>query len=236
MSQSLAEQVALRRRLLADVAHELRTPLTVIQGNLEGMLEGVVDRSDETLNSLREETEYLSRMITDLRDLSLAEAGQLTIEKETTDVNLLIHRAVNMLEPLAFERSVSIQKYLSPAPSLPLDSRRISQVLYNLLTNAIRYTPKNGQVSVSTQSVFCSDKKWLRIDIQDNGCGIAPEDLPFVFEHFYRADKARDKKSGGSGIGLAIVKQLVEIHGGFVEAHSEVDKGSRFSVFLPILQ
>ena len=236
MSRSLAEQVELRRRLLADVAHELRTPLTVIQGNLEGMLEGVVERSDETLNSLREETEYLSRMITDLRDLSLAEAGQLTLEKEATDVNLLIHRAVNMLEPLALERNVSIHEDLSPAPALPLDARRISQVLYNLLTNAIRYTPENGEISVITQTISIRNKDWLRIDVHDNGCGIAPEDLPFVFEHFYRADKARDKKSGGSGIGLAIVKQLVEIHGGVVEAQSDVGKGCRFSVFLPIAQ
>jgi len=236
MSRALAEQVALRRRLLADVAHELKTPLTVIAGNLEGMLEGVVERNDETLNSLREETEYLSRMIKDLRDLSLAEAGQLTLEKDATDVNLLIHRAVNMLEPLAFERNVSILEDLTSAPALVLDSRRINQVLYNLLTNAIRYTPENGEVSVTTQTVFRSNKDWLQIDIKDNGCGIAPEDLPFVFEHFYRADMARDKKSGGSGIGLAIVKQLVEIHGGFVKVQSEVGKCSQFSVFLPIVK
>lgn len=236
MSRSLAEQITLRRRLLADVAHELRTPLTVIQGNLEGMLECVVERSDETLNSLREETEYLNRMIKDLRDLSLAEAGQLSLEKENTDIGLLIHRAVNMLEPLAFERNVSIREELPLAPALLVDPRRISQVLYNLLTNAIRYTPENGEVSVSTRTISHNNQNWLRIDVQDTGCGIAPEDLPFVFEHFYRADPARDKKTGGSGIGLAIVQQLVEIHGGFVEAQSEVGQGSLFSVFLPIPQ
>jgi len=236
MSKSLAEQVALRRRLLADVAHELRTPLTVIQGNLEGMLEGVVERSDETLNSLREETEYLSRMIKDLRDLSLAEAGQLSLEKESTDITQLIHRVINMLEPMAFERNISIYEELPPAPALMLDSRRINQVLYNLMTNAIRYTPENGEVCVSTQTVSLENKNWLQISVVDNGCGIAPENLPFIFEHFYRADQARDKKSGGSGIGLAIVKQLVEIHGGFVKVHSEVGEGSRFEVYLPIPQ
>jgi len=235
MSQSLAEQVALRRRLLADVAHELRTPLTVIQGNLEGMLEGVVERSDETLNSLREETDYLSRMIKDLRDLSLAEARQLALETEATDVSLLIHRAVSMLEPLALERNVSLREELMPTPNILMDSRRISQVLYNLLTNAIRYTPENGEVSIGARIVARNNRDWLQIDISDNGCGIAEEDLPFVFEHFYRADKARDKKSGGSGIGLAIVKQLVEIHGGSVEVHSTLGKGSRFSVLLPII-
>ena len=236
MSRSLQEQVALRRRLLADVAHELRTPLTVIQGNLEGMLEGVVDKNDETLNSLREETEYLSRIVTDLRDLSLAEAGQLNLEKATTDVNLLVHRAVSMLEPLAFERNVSLLEEVAPVPSLLLDARRISQVFYNLLTNAIRYTPENGEVRISTRTLSRAGSDWLQISVRDNGCGIAPADLPYIFEHFYRADKARDKKSGGSGIGLAIVKQLVEIHGGFVEAHSELGKGCQFDVFLPIQQ
>ena len=234
MSRSLAEQVALRRHLLADLAHELRTPLTIIRGNLEGMLEGVVERNDENLNSLREETETLSRMIKDLRDLSLAEAGQLTLEKERTDVRQLIHRAVNMLEPLALEKYVALREDLAEVPAISLDPRRISQVLYNLLTNAIRYTPENGEVSVSTRLVSHKNKDWLQIKVGDTGCGIAPADLPFIFEHFYRADESRDKKSGGSGIGLAIVKQLTEIHGGFVEVRSEVGKGSQFSVFLPV--
>ena len=234
MSRSLAEQVALRRRLLADLAHELRTPLTIIRGNLEGMLEGVVERNDENLNSLQEETETLSRMIKDLRDLSLAEAGQLTLEKERIDVRQLIHRAVNMLEPLALEKYVALREDLAEVPAISLDPRRISQVLYNLLTNAIRYTPENGEVSVSTRLVSHKNKDWLQIKVGDTGCGIAPADLPFIFEHFYRADESRDKKSGGSGIGLAIVKQLTEIHGGFVEVRSEVGKGSQFSVFLPV--
>lgn len=234
MSRSLAEQVALRRRLLADVAHELRTPLTIIQGNLEGMLEGIVERNDENLNSLREETEYLNRIIKDLRDLSLAEAGQLALEKTPTDLSLIIHRAVNMLEPLALERNITLQEELEATPPLLIDPRRISQALYNLLTNAIRYTPENGKIVIRNQIESAKNKNWLRIDIQDTGCGIAPEDLPFIFEHFYRADKARDKRTGGSGIGLAIVKQLVEIHGGIVEASSKKGFGSQFSIFLPI--
>ena len=233
MSRSLAEQVALRRRLLADLAHELRTPLTIIRGNLEGMLEGVVERNDENLNSLREETETLSRMIKDLRDLSLAEAGQLTLEKEPTDLSQLIHRTVNMLEPLALEKYVNLREELATVPAISLDPRRLSQVLYNLLTNAIRYTPENGEVSVSTRLVSRKNKDWLQIEVGDTGCGIAPADLPFIFEHIYRPDEARDKKSGGSGIGLAIVKQLTEIHGGFVEVRSEIGKGSQFSIFLP---
>ena len=236
MSLSLAEHQTLRRIMFADLAHELRTPLTVIQGNLEGMLEGVIERNDETLNSLREETEYLSRMVKDLHDLSLAFAGQLKLEKTATDVNLVIHRAVSMLEPLAFEHNISIHEELKPSPPLLLDSRRLSQIIYNLLTNAIRYSPENGEVRVSTDMVRHNNTDWLRIEVLDNGCGILPEDMPLIFQHFYRADKSRNKKSGGSGIGLAIVKQLAEIHGGFVEAHSEHGKGSRFSVFLPVTE
>ena len=234
MSLSLAEHQTLRRIMFADLAHELRTPLTVIQGNLEGMLEGVIERSDETLNSLLEETEYLNRMVKDLHDLSLALAGQLKLEKAATDVNLVIHRAVSMLEPLAFEHNISIHEELKPSPHLLLDSHRLSQIIYNLLTNAIRYSPENGEVRVSTETACRNNKDWLLIEVIDNGCGILPEDMPLIFQHFYRVDKSRNKKSGGSGIGLAIVKQLVEIHGGCVEAHSEHEKGSRFSVFLPI--
>ena len=131
---------------------------------------------------------------------------------------------------------MSLQEDVIPVPSLLLDSRRISQVLYNLLTNAIRYTPENGEVRISTRTLSRTGRDWLQISVRDNGCGIAAVDLPYIFEHFYRADKARDKKSGGSGIGLAIVKQLIEIHGGFVEAHSELGKGCQFDVFLPIQQ
>ena len=129
---------------------------------------------------------------------------------------------------------MSLTEEVTPVPTLLLDARRISQVFYNLLTNAIRYTPENGEVRISTHTLSRAGSDWLQISVRDNGCGIATADLPFIFEHFYRADKARDKKSGGSGIGLAIVKQLVEIHGGFVEAHSEPGKGCQFDVFLPL--
>lgn len=234
MSLALSEQTKLRRRLLADLAHELRTPLAVIQGNLEGMLDGVVERNDENLNSLLQETESLGRLITDLRDLSLAEAKQLRLDKELTDINLLIQRAVNMLEPLALERGLSLKTQLSMLPPVLLDSRRINQVLYNLLTNALRFTPNNGNIQIRTSLAHRQNKAWLQVDVEDNGCGISAEDLPFVFEHFYRSDASRDKKSGGSGIGLAIVKQLVELHDGQVDVWSKPGQGSCFSVLLPI--
>ena len=234
MSQALEENNQLRKRLLADVVHELRTPLTVIQGNLEGMLEGVVEPNAKQLHSLYEETVYLNKIIKELRDLSLAEAGQLTLEKEPTDVNLLLSRAATMLTPLADEKKISLTYHFAVIPKIDIDAMRINQVIYNLISNAIRYTPEGGQVKATTSLHIEGSKEYITISISDTGKGISPEDLPHIFQHFYRADFARDRKSGGSGIGLAIVKQLVEIHGGKVAVKSDLGAGSTFTIYLPI--
>jgi len=236
MSGALLQNNRLRQRLLADVAHELKTPLAVIQGNLEGMLEGVVDINKEQLSSLYDETIHLNRLIKDLRDLSLAEAGQLVLEKQAIDMNQLIIKIVHMLEPLAEEKAIKLEYSLQTVPPIVVDVGRINQVLYNLLTNALRHAPGNGQVTVSTALIVEPGKKWLKVEVKDNGTGIAAEDLPYIFNHFYRADKSRHRKSGGSGIGLAIVKQLVENHGGKIEVHSVLDQGSIFSVYLPLTE
>lgn len=234
MSHALAENNLLRKRLLADIAHELKTPLTVIQGNIEGMLDGVVETSTEQLHSLYEETVQLNKIIKELRELSLAEAGQLTLERLPTDVNLLVGRAVNMLKPLADEKRINITCNLQIVPEISIDMMRINQVIYNLFSNAVRYTPDGGKIVAMTSVVKIASEEYVAIAIRDNGRGISPVDLPHIFEHFYRADLARDRKSGGSGIGLAIVKQLVELHGGKVEVNSELEKGSEFKVYLPI--
>jgi two-component system sensor histidine kinase BaeS len=218
MSRSLADADASRRRFLADVAHELRTPLAIIQGNLEGMAEAA----------------HLNRLITDLRDLSLAEGGQLVLEKEATDVNMLVLRAVSMLEPLAQEKGVTLVSEPGSVPVSVLDPRLINQVLYNLLTNSLRHTPSGGRVTVTTGAAVRQGRNWLRIAVADTGCGIDAADLPFVFDRFYRADRSRDRRSGGSGLGLAIVRELTEIHGGRVTAASEPGRGSTFTVFLPV--
>ena len=234
MSNGLAENNQLRKRLLADIAHELRTPLTVIQGNLEGMLDGVVEPSPEQLQSLYEETVYLNKIIKELHDLSLAEAGQLTLDKQLTDINLLLSRAIHMMKPLADEKTIHLVCNLAEIPEISVDSMRINQVIYNLLSNAIRYTPDNGKVEAVTALVQEGNKAYVAISIRDNGQGISAEDLVHIFKHFYRADLARDRKNRGSGIGLAIVKQLVELHGGKTEVKSELGAGSEFTVYLPV--
>jgi len=234
MSRSLEDNIQLRKRLLADIAHELRTPLAIIQGNLEGMIDGVVEKNNDQLRSLHEETVYLNRLIKDLRDLSLAEAGQLMLEKTPTDINAVIVRAIHLLKPLADEKKIDLVMNLQPVPVLLVDASRINQVLNNLLTNALRYTPSKGTITVSSFITLLKNQEWLELTVTDSGIGISEEDLPFVFDHFYRSDKSRDKKSGGSGIGLAIVRQLIEIHGGLVEAVSRPGKGSIFRLFLPL--
>lgn len=234
MAKALDTNNLQRKQLLADIAHELRTPLAVIQGNLEGMLDGVIEKDNEQISSLYEETVHLNRLIKDLRDLSLAEAGQLSLEKAPAEVNQLVFRAVNMIKPLAEEKEIDVGCDLQDLPVIEVDASRMSQVVYNLLTNAVRYTPENGKINVRTWADTQDKVDTIHIAVCDNGPGIAPNDLPHIFDHFYRADKSRTRSSGGSGIGLAIVKQLVETHGGTVRVESEVGSGSCFYVSLPV--
>ena len=231
MADSLAKHEELRRNLIADVAHELRTPLTVIQGNLEAMLDGVLPASPQEIATLRDETALLGRLVSDLRLLSLAEAGQLKLERVEVDPTELITRAV---EPFRLQaQSSQIELALEIAPNLPsinVDADRIAQVIRNLLNNALRHTPAGGRITLT-----CGRDKSqnLLITVSDTGEGIPPDDLPFVFNRFYRADKSRSRASGGSGIGLAIVKQLVAAHGGKVWVESQPSQGTMFGFTLP---
>lgn len=235
MSQTLATSTKLRQQLLANIAHELRTPLAVIQGHLEGMVDGVIEPSKEQLSSLHDEAIRLNHLIKDLRDLSLAEVRQLALEKRPADINQLLSRAVTMLKPLADEKEIQVGCTLAEnLPEAVIDSDRMSQVFYNILVNAIRYSPRQGRIQVATSIKEIENRQWLYVAIADTGPGIASEDVPYIFDHFYRGDKSRDRKSGGSGLGLAIVKQLVEIHSGQVAVVSEPGKGSVFQVMLPV--
>jgi len=236
MSGTLDTNTRLRRQLLANIAHELRTPLAVIQGHLEGMIDGVIEPNKEQLSSLHEEAVRLNRLIKDLRDLSLAEVRQLTLEKQPTDINQIVTRTAVMLRPMADDKHIQLSYTLMEnLPEVAVDADRMNQVFYNILINAIRYSPCQGRVQITTALANDHDKQWLKVSIEDNGPGIAQEDLQYVFDHFYRGDKSRDRKSGGSGIGLAIVKQLVENHGGQVTVESIVGMGSIFNVLLPVV-
>ena len=231
MAATLQRQEEERRSMLADIAHELRTPLSVLRGNLEAMLDGLLEPRQEQLSVLHEQSLALSRLIDDLRTLSLAAEGHLDLHRQPTDIAELARRVVAEMEAGAGERQVALSvEAPKRLPRPALDSDRIGQVLRNLIDNALRYTPAGGRVSVTARP----QGRGVTVAVADTGAGIAPEDLPHVFDRFYRADGSRTRATGGSGLGLAIVKQLVEAHGGRVWAQSEPGRGSAFSFALPL--
>ena len=231
MAEQLDKNEQIRRQLLADVAHELRTPLSVIQGNLEAWLDGVIAPTPEQIASAHDETVLLSRLVTDLRDLSLAEAGQLRLHTVPTNLADLVNAEIESIESRFQELQISLHCDLPPDfPTVSVDGERIRQVLRNLLDNALRHTPAGGTIRVGGSSV---SPGWVTLCVSDTGSGIRPEDLPHVFDHFYKTDRSRHRGHGGSGIGLAIVKQLVEAHGGNAWVESQPGEGSSFFFTLP---
>jgi signal transduction histidine kinase len=239
MTEELAQADELRRNLTADLAHELRTPLSVIRGKLEGVLDGVYFCTPEHLAPILGEMRLLARLVEDLRLLSLAEAGQLPLEKQATDVRTLLRDAQVNFRPQAADRGVTLALDLpTELPEVMADRRRIAQVLGNLLTNALRHTPSGGRVTLSS----VGSEKAVRVTVTDTGAGIPPEDLPYTFERFWRGEKSRSRAGGGAGRGLAIAKHLVQAHGGEIGVESpstmlktgEVGEGTTFYFTLPL--
>ncbi len=231
MAEGLTRTEQLRQTMVADVAHELRTPLTNLRGYLEALRDGVAAPAPDVLASLYDEAVLLSQLVDDLQDLALSDAGQLTLQRELTDVNELVASAVRTVQPEAARHGLRVERYeLGESMLVWVDVRRIGQVLRNLLANAVTYTPPGGSITVS--AVACDTA--LTVTVADSGQGISSEHLPNVFERFYRADSSRARATGGAGIGLAIVKQLIEAHGGAVQAQSVVGVGSTFSFTLPL--
>jgi two-component system OmpR family sensor kinase/two-component system sensor histidine kinase BaeS len=231
MTASLAEAEALRKNLLADIAHELRTPLTVVQGNLQAILDGVYPLEMAQVASLYDETRLLTRLVDDLHDLALADAGQLRLERAPVDPAALARAAVDQFAPAVEAAGVRLELATDEhVPKVEGDAGRLAQVLRNLLSNALRHTPPGGSVSVRVDH----DGGWARLQVADTGSGIAPEDLPRVFDRFYRGDRDRSRAGGGAGLGLAIARQLVTAHGGRIEVASPPGAGATFTVTLPL--
>jgi len=214
-----------RRNLLADVTHELRTPLTVIQGNLEGLLDGIYPRDDAHLEPILEETRILSRLIDDLRTLALAESGALKLQKEPTDLGLLASETVASFQPQADAAGLELSADAEPGLTVELDPERIRQVLENLIANALRYTPRGGTIHVKC----FAEGTHTTVSVSDTGAGIPPDDLPHVFDRFH---KSRDSR--GTGLGLAIAKNLVVAHGGEISVQSTVGRGTTIHLTLPL--
>jgi two-component system sensor histidine kinase BaeS len=234
MSEQLETKEKSRRQLLADIAHELRNPMSIIQGNLEAWLDGVITPTSEQVASVYDETVLLSRLITDLRDLSLAEAGQLKLYQKATELGEFICAEISGVQTRCSEKQISISADLPAGlPLVLIDKDRIRQVLHNLVDNALRYTPAGGKIKISAQ---CDKPGWVTVSVSDTGAGIPAKDLPHVFDHFYKADRSRHRGQGGAGIGLAMVKRVVELHGGevWVKSRKGKGKGTSFYFTLPV--
>lgn len=229
---SMAERLQVndqqRRNMLADVSHELRTPLTVIQGNVEGILDGMYPADEARLQSILDETQVLSRLIEDLRTLALAESGALQLKKEPTDIEELIRDTVAGFETQAKEKEVTLEMDLAQVDDVNVDPQRIREVLSNLIGNALRYTPSGGMVKVGLVEAGSGLEREALLFVEDNGPGIESTDLPHVFERFYKSSD-----SGGMGLGLSIAKYLVEAHGGKIWAESDAGEGTKISFTLP---
>jgi signal transduction histidine kinase len=232
MVDDLEQAETVRSNLLADVAHELRTPLSVLQGNLRAILDEVYPMDQQEIALLYDQTRLLSRLVEDLHELAQAEANQLQLNLQVTDLGALLADVAETFDLAAKSEGIALNTDIPcDLPTINVDPARISQVMHNLLSNALRHTPSGGTVSLSAGSG--EDNVWAAVE--DNGEGIPPEDLPRVFDRFYRVDRTRTRGTGNVGLGLAIVRAIVEMHGGKVWADSDgvPGHGTRLTVQLP---
>jgi len=222
MASSLERSDRERRSMLADIAHELRTPLSVIRGRLEGIVDGIYPENGPQVSMALEQTYILGRLVEDLRLLTLAETRQLPFDNSEVQIAALIERVLNIFSAEAQEKNISLSfREKSGDLTAFIDPQRFEQVISNLIENALRYVPEGGHVWVTANEI--SDG--LQITVKDNGSGIPNEDLPYIFDRFWRKDKSRSRATGGTGLGLAIAKQLVEAQGGRIEAKNLPEGG-----------
>ena len=231
MAGNLERDEQLRRQMVADIAHELRSPLTNIRGYLEAIRDRVMRPDEKNVASLYDETMLLARLIDDLQELSLADAGELKLYRADEELPDVVEQAVSAVRPKALEKGLALGTDMAAnLPTVYVDFLRIKQVLLNLLENAIVHTPSGGTIIVEARPAG----EMVEISVTDTGEGIPPDELPKIFERFHRVDKSRTRATGGSGLGLTIARSLVEAHGGKIQAQSEPGKGSRFSFTLPV--
>lgn len=229
MAEGLEDAQRQRQALVADVAHELRTPLTVLRGYLEALHDGLAVADADTLGVVHDEALNLQRLVDDLQDLAQADAAELGLDPRPVEIHEALRGVAAGFALQAGQRGVGITVDAAPCPPVLADGRRIGQVVHNLVGNALRYTPTGGEIRL----VARPDGACCRVEVADTGIGIAPADLPRVFERFYRVDPSRARETGGSGLGLTIAKRIVEAHGGAMGVESTLGQGTRFWFTLP---
>lgn len=230
MSTQLSRSVNARKQMTADIAHELRTPLSLILGHAEAVHDGVLPPSRENFEIIREEAARLEHLVNDLRTLSLADAGELSIQPQTIEPARLVQEVASLYQVQAQRKNIAFALDIAPnLPAIEVDPGRITQVLTNILDNALRHTHENGQIVLGARQA--GDR--IELSVQDSGPGLKSEDMDRIFERFYRTDAARQREDGGSGLGLAIARSIVQAHGGQVSAESEPGKGLKILISLP---
>lgn len=231
MSADLARSDGVRRQMTADIAHELRNPLTVIGGYLDAMRVGDLQPTRQRLDAVYDEIQHLEHIVEDLRTLSLADAGALVLQRQEISPRDVLQRVANRFAPQAGNKQIALDVQADAAlPMLKLDEARLTQVLDNLVSNALQHTPEGGEIQLAARA----QDDAIVFSVRDSGKGISREDMPHVFERFYRGDKARSTLEGSSGLGLAIAKALVDAHGGKIWVTSQDGQGAAFFVWLPM--
>lgn len=230
LAETLQKQEMLRKRLSSDMAHEIRTPLTTVKTYIEAIMDGIWEPTNEKLKSCHEEIERITKLTEGIQNLSKIEEENITLNKTKINVSVEIEKILNTFE--ATYRSKNIKTIIDIDSNIiaNLDGDKFKQIMYNILSNSYKYSKVDGEVSISLKK----DKGLIKIKVEDSGIGISKEDLPYIFERFYRGDLSRARETGGSGIGLTITKALVEAHGGNIEVESIREKGSLFKVTLPL--
>lgn len=230
MSSELSRSVNARKQMTADIAHELRTPLSLILGHAEAVHDGVLPPTHENFEIIREEATRLEHLVNDLRTLSLADAGELSIQLLTIEPQRLIHEVASLYQYQVQKKNISLAVDIAPhLPKIEVDPGRMTQVLTNILDNALRHTPEGGHIILGAKEAA----EGVELSVQDSGPGLSIEDIDRIFERFYRADAARQREDGGSGLGLAIAKSIVQAHGGQLSAESEPGAGLKVIIRLP---
>jgi len=233
MMEDLERLMASRRQMTADIAHDLRTPISVILGHAEGVHDEVIEPSKETFEIVRDEALRLERLVRDLRDLSMADLGELSLELKPLSPIWMVEQVQKTVQPLMAEKSLSLEVNMGEqVPDINADPDRVLQVLRNVIDNAIRYTPEGGQIKLSASTV--DQGAFVQFDILDGGPGVADEELDKIFNRFYRTDPSRRRDREGSGLGLAIARSITEQHGGEIWAESVPGAGLKISIKLPV--